>query len=225
MSEDFQKGAAQESQDEVRQRSMTIDDVADKVDEMNLLGLRPPTEPEPEQPAPEKAEAQPEQATSDEASAEPAEEAETAGDTDEDGALDLESLADRLGVEVDDLYGIEVATKIDGEEGRATLKDLQKSYQLAGHLNKRTQEIAEREKQMTAEFESRLTAKEQELAGFIEIAREQLTSDIGSIDWNELRENDPQEYSRQWIAHKEREEKLNEAIGGFRNRVAERQQQ
>lgn len=57
--------------------------------------------------------------------------------------------ADEL-ISLDEYGERKIKTKIDGVEGEVALKDLIKSHQLEGHLTKRLQNVAERERQITA---------------------------------------------------------------------------
>ena len=217
-----ESGAAHETLPDVQQRAMSIDDVASELTNWNILGVKDSTpeeeatpEPEPE-PTPEAA---PE---AEEASSEPEGEEKT---EDESGALTLQSVADALEIDVDMLYDLPIATKINGEEGHATLRDLQKSYQLDGHLNSRLKDVSAKERQLEQQFNERLGAKSQELETLISIMRDDLTGAIREVNWEELRDNDPPEYQRRWIEFKEREEKLNLAIQKYNQSVEERQEQ
>jgi len=49
---------------------------------------------------------------------------------------------DDEGYDLDDILTVKIPVKIDGVEGEATVADMQKSYQLQGHLTRKLQEVA-----------------------------------------------------------------------------------
>lgn len=135
---------------------------------------------------------------------EPSEDDDTEGEEPSEApTIELSHIAEYLGVESDkfdvsDDGELLVKTKIDGEEGRAKFSDLLKSYQLEGHLNKQNTETAELKKSLQskiAEADAQLAQKAQQLEALSQIAYNELMTEYSSIDWNDLRADDPAEYA------------------------------
>lgn len=159
-------------------------------------------------------------------------EGEDPADAEEDveSSVELSAIAEYLGVDEDKLDVDEdgkviLRTKIDGEEGRAKLSDLLKSYQLEGHLNKQNMEVAEQRKaleQKMAEAEQQASARLQQLEDLSNAAYQELVREYQSIDWNELRRVDPGEYAAKQTEYNQR---LNTIQQGLQRAQMERQQQ
>lgn len=101
----------------------------------------------------------------------------------DDGSLDLDEEGNAV-----------FKTKVDGVEGAAKLQDLIKSYQLEGHVNKRSMELAERERGMQAkaqEVEQQFSQKLQYVERLNNIAAQQLMHEFQSINWQALEQQDP----------------------------------
>jgi len=128
------------------------------------------------------------------------------GSEQETDALELPELAGYLGYDAEKLDinnsgEVVFKTKIDGKEGQATLSDLVKNHQLEGHLNKQNMEVVELKKQLSTqveksqERESQLGERLQQAEDLATIVYDSLLSEYESVDWNELRMDDPGEYS------------------------------
>jgi len=144
----------------------------------------------------------------------------------------LEELAEALEVEPDVLNkAIKVHTKVDGEEGEATLGDLLKSYQLEGTLNKRLEAVANERKQFETvrnEQLQTLQQKAQEADDLVSAVEQMLVADFQSVDWSDLQENDPTEYLMQQQRLQQRYAQLQTAkkqIEDTRKTDAEKMQQ
>lgn len=101
---------------------------------------------------------------------------------------------DETVLDLDEDGTVKLKTKVDGQEGAAKLADLLKSYQLEGHVNKRSMELAEREKQMQAkaqEAEQKFSERLQYAENLTNIAGQQLLAEFQSIDWKTLEQTDP----------------------------------
>lgn len=97
-------------------------------------------------------------------------------------------------VDVDEDGTLKLKTKIDGTEGAAKLSDLLKSYQLEGHVNKKSMEVAEREKALqerAQQAESQAQARLQQVEALANVAAQELLSEYQSIDWRALEMADP----------------------------------
>jgi hypothetical protein len=127
-------------------------------------------------------------------------------DADEDGQqesqesqLTTTDLSKFLGIDeslidIDDDGTVKLKTKIDGAEGTAKLQDLLKSYQLEGHVNKKSMEVAEREKavqQYMQQAESQAQARLQHVETLANVAAQELLKEYNNIDWNTLEISDP----------------------------------
>ena len=110
----------------------------------------------------------------------------------------LEELAEAMEVDQDDLKSIQISTKVDGKEGRATLAEVIKNYQLNKSLTEKSEKFAQERKA----FEEKVEKREQEIQQKLEDAEsvtklleDQLKEEIGSIDWNQLRADNPAQYA------------------------------
>jgi hypothetical protein len=100
---------------------------------------------------------------------------------------------DESALDVDDDGAIKLKTKIDGAEGTAKLADLLKSYQLEGHVNKRSMEIAEREKALQTraqEVEQQAQQRLQNVESLNNVAKQELLQEYQSINWQALEQQD-----------------------------------
>lgn len=117
--------------------------------------------------------------------------------------IELSHIAEYLGATEDQLTvsddgELMVKTKIDGVEGQAKFSELLKSYQLEGHLNKQSTEVAETQKALQsklAEADGQLAQKISQLEDLSQLAYNDLLSDFNKINWDELRADDPAEWS------------------------------
>lgn len=129
----------------------------------------------------------------------------------EDLAQYLKIEADRL--DVDDEGNVYLKTKVDGEEGRATLQDLIKSYQLEGHLNKQNMEVAEQRKALQAkmaEAEQQAQSRLQQLEHLTQAAYQEMMGEYNAINWQQLREDDPSEFAAKQLEFQQRQQRINQ---------------
>jgi hypothetical protein len=125
---------------------------------------------------------------------------------DDEPQITTAQLAAFLGVEESDIDvdddGMPVfKTKVDGKEGTAKFADIRKSHQLGVHAENRVREAAEREKaadRKLQEAEQAISARQQHLEANLQqinaltaIANEELGREYQSINWAELRQQDP----------------------------------
>ena len=177
------------------------------VDESDSLEKSEPEEKEVEQSAESTEEAQEEEVSTD------------AEDETPESQIELSDLAEYLGVDankldVDDDGAILVKTKVDGQDGVAKFSDLIKSHQLEGHLNKQNMEVVEAKKALDTqrtELESQAQAKLQEIETLTQLAYGELTREFESINWNELRTDDPAEYAAQQRDFDARKQSISDA--------------
>lgn len=147
--------------------------------------------------------------TSDEDAAEAKETDEPKEDArakDDEPQITTAQLAAFLGVEeseidVDDDGMPVFKTKVDGKEGTAKFADIRKSHQLGVHAENRVREAAAREQaaekrmqeaeQAIAARQQHLEANLQQINALTAIANEELGREYQSINWAELRQQDP----------------------------------
>lgn len=144
----------------------------------------------------------------------------------------LEELAEALETEPDQVaLSLKVKTKVDGETGEATLSDLLKSYQLEGTLNKRLEAVANERKEFEAARQNEIQAlqtKYQEASNMVSAAEQMVFAEYQSIDWTDLKENDPTEYLMQQQKLQERYSAINQVKGQMeqeRQQEAQKQQE
>lgn len=140
----------------------------------------------------------------------------------------LDELAEALKVDMDDIKSIRVKTKVDGVEGEATLAEVIKNYQLNKSLTERSEAIA-RERKQFQEYQEALQqqakAFEEKLAdaeSLTMMAEERLKREIGAIDWDQLRADDPAEYA---VRRQDYMEKIGELEASKQQIIQERQEQ
>ena len=179
--------------------SATLTDVEDI--HSKLMEKLAPQEPEKEEPALQAAEESQETEEPLENEAEPLE--AEAQESEPSESIELSHIAEYLGANEDQFTTNEdgdlmIRTKIDGNEGQAKFNDILKSYQLEGHLNKQSTELAETQKTLQskiAEANEQLTSKVQQLEDLSQIAYNELLTDYNKVNWDELRADDPAEFA------------------------------
>lgn len=130
--------------------------------------------------------------------------------------IELSHIAEYLGATedqftVNDDGELFVRTKVDGEEGQAKFSDILKSYQLEGHLNKQSTEVAETQKVLKsklAEANEQLSQKVQQLEDLSQIAYNDLLTDYNAVNWEELRQDDPAEYAARKADYQNRQTQI-----------------
>lgn len=112
-------------------------------------------------------------------------------------------------------YGeIKIPTKVNGQEGEATLSDLIADYQIKQASEERLNSL----KAEKAEFESE-RVKQQEVFNnqltqateLVNLLEKQFLADVENINWEELRETDPAEYSARRQDLQEKQQQLLQA--------------
>lgn len=129
-------------------------------------------------------------------------------------------LAKYLGIDptmldVDDAGEVKIKTKIDGQEGAAKLSDFLKSYQLQGHIDNRSREVAEQQRAIqarAAEVEQYAQQRLQQVEELASFAINDLMRDFNSVDWQQLRVADPAEYAARQHDYQTRYNQLQGAL-------------
>jgi hypothetical protein len=182
---------------------MNIDEIAERIEKsMEADEATPEVSQEPaEEPVEEVAEEVAEEQESIEAEAAETEEVESEEESEDSEEPwkpeSLSELAEGLEVEQDALKAIRIPTKIDGVEGEATLADLIKSYQIDKSLTHKSEALSNERKAFEAESRAKLetlNAKVLEIEAAAEVMTSRIERQYESIDWQQLREDDPAEY-------------------------------
>lgn len=124
-------------------------------------------------------------------------------DDDAAGEDDDQTLAAALGLpedslEYDENGNVMFNAIIDGTKQQVSVQDLVKSYQLEGHVNKKSMQLETDRR----EFEGTRDKAYEHLTGRINVANnmidaieKQLVQDFQGVDWNTLRQTDPAEWA------------------------------
>jgi len=155
------------------------------------------------------------------------------GDTEEEITQEASQLAEYLGVDpdavdVNDDGELVLKTKIDGKEGKATLAELLKSYQLEGHVNQKSMQLSDERKAFDAERETQKAQIAQELQQakqLLEFAQNQTLAEYQSIDWQALREQNPAEYAALQQDYNARIQQISQVMNGIGQQSLQEQQQ
>jgi hypothetical protein len=184
--------------------ALNTQEAADRIEQMMDAGN---ANPEPEQEPSDEIESEAE--VVDEEISEEAESDEDIEDveaTDEQEEVDeevwmpesLQELAEAMEVDEDAIKAIRVKTKIDGIEGEATLADVIKSYQLDKSLTNKSEAIAQQRREFEATSQQQLATlgqRLQEVEAVSQALEAQIEQQVGMVDWNQLREDDPGMYA------------------------------
>ncbi len=153
-------------------------------------------------------------------------------DTENEINLDAEQFAELLKLDNDSLIvnddgDIKFKTKVDGELGEATLTDLIKSYQNEASQTKKSMHIAEMKKQQEQIFEQSSTYAEQQAqyaAVMLESLNNSFLNDVSQSNLDQLRIDDPAEYSAKQIEFSQRKQQIQEMAQQSLNILQEQKQ-
>lgn len=163
--------------------------------------------PKPTKPEPVKAEAPPEtptepvKETGEQVKAEAGNETQeaTTQESETPDFSSLEELAEALELPLDDFLGkIKGRVKIGGEEKEVTLAELRNGYQMESDYRRKTHELAETRKAFESEREqvaTELNRQYQEAQHLTGVLEQQLVGEFNTIDWNQLRAENPAEFA------------------------------
>lgn len=120
----------------------------------------------------------------------------------------INQLAEAMGLTTDEfLNTIKATRKIDGIEEEVTLAELRAGNQRDADYRKKTTELAELKKATEAEYQQKsavLTEKLAQADRLLANAENEIAQEYNSIDWNELEQNDPDEWTRKRLKFQER---------------------
>lgn len=120
--------------------------------------------------------------------------------------------------------GVEVPVKINGTEGKTSLADLVKDYQIYQSSEERLNALKEDKSKFLQEKEqllSNLNAQLTQASELTQTLEKQFVDEFNSIDWKELRETDPAEFSAKRQELLERQEQVN----GIKQGIYQKQQE
>lgn len=166
-----------------------------------------------------------------EAEAEASEDAAEDDTSDEPEVASLYDLAEGLGWEPERLMNLKVKAKIDGEEQEVTLQDALASYQIQGHLTRKSMALSDERKaweKQVAEQQKAAQEKAAKLEAGYAMAANLLNAEFANVDWQRLQQDDPIEFNSkyiQWQQHNARLSQLADAIAQHRQEQTEAQKQ
>lgn len=137
----------------------------------------------------------------------------------------LEQLAEATGMELGEfLSKVRGKVKIDGQEQELSLEEIRNGYQREADYRRKTQEVAEQRKQLEqrlAEADHQAQTRLQQLDDTIQLAARELNTEYQAINWQQLREEDPSEFSARQLEFQQRQGRLQQAYAQLQQ---ERQQ-
>lgn len=124
----------------------------------------------------------------------------------------LRDLAKFLKLDYDQLLeSIQAEIKIDGEDGAVPLSKVIKSYQLEGHLNRKSMELSDAKKAFEQEAQIQRQQFEQgldQLKQSLTLANQMLQGEYAQINWDELEKSEPLEYLKLRTKFEDRQKQL-----------------
>jgi len=151
-----------------------------------------------------------------EATEEPAK--EESEDVTSEVELEPAQVAQMLGLEedaleVDEDGAIQVHAKIDGKPAKVSLKDLRHSYELAETHEERLRQLGRERKAFEDESKARLERmanQVQEFGSLMQTLEADYAADFQSVNWDQLRQEDPVEYNAKRLDYEDRKKRLDE---------------
>jgi len=157
---------------------------------------------------------------------------------DEDGLeLTGDEFATMLGIDSKNLVinedgSIALRTKAGEEEENVTIDALIKSYQTDKHVTQKSQAVSEAQKafeQERIDYVNQATERLNQAAGLVQVLEKQMLGDIQSVDWEQLRINDPAEYAARRQELSDKQSSIDQMKGqlqqGVKSITAEQQQE
>lgn len=158
-----------------------------------------PEKREPEAAAPQEQEPQSQQAEQAPSEQEPAEQSQSAeNEPEEPSYRTIDEFLAAQKVDPESFKSLPVTVKIDGQERQVPLHDVIKSFQLEGHVNNKSIELSNAQKQFQEEQNQArqiIAQQVQQNATLGNMAMQQLTAEFQRVDWNALRATDPAQYA------------------------------
>jgi len=139
-------------------------------------------------------------------------------------------MQENQGVEVDSefLEGLKVNTRVRGEDREYSIKELKEAAMKADAADSYLEQAKEQGKQQQAEIQQQAqewTNRVTEAAAIIQEAEKLLKAEEESIDWRDLRENNPAEFSAMKAEFDERRQRIEQVKAEARNTVVKGQEE
>ena len=110
----------------------------------------------------------------------------------------LEDYLTKANVDPASFHELPVTVKIDGKTSQVRLADVIKSYQLEGHVQQKSQAVAEQQRQLEAERQQAQQFVAQQLTAaqaLGNLAQAELLGQYRNINWAQLRQDNPAEWA------------------------------
>lgn len=158
------------------------------------------------------------------------EESEEDSESEEEEFLEVSQVAQVLGIDESNLTVSEdgdllFTTNVDGETGTVKLDDLLKSYQTDRHVTNKSKALAdakrefeEQRDQQSEQLKNQIT----EAAAVTQTLESQLTMEYQSIDWNQLRVDNPAEWTAKRQEFQDRVQQIHTAKAKVQSIIQEK---
>ena len=151
--------------------------------------------------------------------------AESAPDVEEIEVADIAALAEHIGTDVADLYNVPIPYTKDGERHEFTLgeiKDQLPEFRETLAQREQVQAALKQQQELQAQMQQRFEADRQQVATHLQAAEQALLSDMASINWEQLKQDNPGEWAAKSEEfrrkHGELQRIAQEAASGFSER-------
>lgn len=131
-------------------------------------------------------------------------------------------------IDPESVMGLHVTTKIDGVEKQVPLSDVLKSYQLEGHVNNKSIDLANQRTAFEQERQAVRTLAQQQLQqnqALGNLAMQMLNQDFARVDWNGLRVNNPAEFAALQAEYQQRQQGIQNYMGQLNQQAQYEEQQ
>lgn len=184
------------------------------LEEDREAGLEPeaPEQPQKKQPVAEEAEKETEQPEEKAATEEETPNAEP--EAEERTISSLQELAEELGVEVADLYKLQIPVNTPDGRKEITLGEWKDSIQAAETVKAQQAKLSEQLEQRQAlidEWGQKMQESLAQTSSVLQMAEQELVRDYQSVNWQELRQYDPAEFAAKQQEFSQRQAQINQA--------------
>jgi hypothetical protein len=157
---------------------------------------------------------------------------ESDGESTQEQQIALDDIAAVIGLDPEDLdlnedSQVVLKTKVDGQESTVTFKDSKNSYQIQSNLDKKGMEANQLKEQLKTQIDEQnrqFQQKLQTLEDVSSIALSELQDEVESIDWNELKQDDPGEYAARRQDFQDRQARIHQRLQAVQEERAQIQQ-
>lgn len=120
------------------------------------------------------------------------------------------------GIEPEAFQALPVTVKIDGETKQVPLSEVIKSFQLSGHVNNKSIELSNQQKQFEQEREAARGLYQQQLNQSVtlgKLALQQLHGEYAQINWENLKATDPVTWAVKSQEFQQKQALINQQLG------------